>query len=151
MLRLLPTCHLAATSTVLDRFTEDFQPHCGTYAWESRVFKALWLETFNTRGAYVWGAEAGVTHMHCNHTAGVCVQAFRQGLYPSIQAHTGTIDAFWNCLKDHMPASLRTRVQQARVNPLLMKYTREWQWRYVNGSRDLLLRTGHAMYRNFFG
>ena len=82
--------------------------------------KALWLHT-----SYGWGgwgcygslaAEAGVTHMHCNHAASVFVKAFRQRPYPSIQAHTGTVDALWKCLKDHMPASLCTRVQKTRDN-----------------------------------
>ena len=73
------------------------------------------------------------------------------GPYPSIQAHTGTVDALWKCLKEHAPPSLGTRVQKAGVNPLLMQYTRQWQWRYVNANRGLLLRTGHAMYRHYFG
>ena len=55
-------------------------------------------------------------------------------------------------MKYHVPASLCARVRKARVNFLLMQYiTRQWQWRYVNGNRDLLKETGHAMYRHYFG
>ena len=70
-----------------------------------------------------------------------------------LMVHTGTIDALWKCLKDHVPASLCTRVGKGggRMNPLLMQYARQWQWRYVNRYRDLLKETGHAMYRQHFG
>ena len=61
-----------------------------------------------------------------------------------MQAHAGTVDALWKCLKEHVPASLGTRVQKA-PNPLLIQYARRWQWRYVNAHGDLLLAAGHAM------
>ena len=93
---------------------------------------------------------------HVEHMCGVgwvggvgCLKTL--GTFPALMVHTGTIDSLWKCLKDHVPASLCTRVQKARVNPLLMQFTRQWQWRYVNGSRDLLKETGNAMYRHYFG
>ena len=58
-------------------------------------------------------ANAGVRHEHCNHAGGVFVKAVRRGPFPALMVHTGTIDALWQCLKDHVPASLCTRVQKS--------------------------------------
>ena len=49
--------------------------------------------------------------------------------------------------KDMVPANLQTLVR-TKVNPLLMTYVKQWQWRQVVPHRDLLDKTSKTMHKD---
>ena len=50
-----------------------------------------------------------------------------------ISVHTGSIDNVWKMLKEHIPNSVNSK-SGGHPNAVIMKYCRQWQWRYENAS-----------------
>ncbi|CAE7197440.1 vwkA [Symbiodinium natans] len=71
-----------------------------------------------------------------------CVKV-RQGPYPSILVHTGTVDAIWQQIKSWLPNGIRT-CTNGRPNPVIMQYVRQWQWRFQTRQK-LLEATGRML------
>lgn len=71
-----------------------------------------------------------VLHRSVSHASGEFVKKEKiNGRLVSI--HTGEIDNIWNGIKTNIPKSLCSR-QHGEVNPQLLQYARQWQWRWEN-------------------
>ena len=58
--------------------------------------------------------------------------------------HTGAIDGMWRLYKGSVPTSLRSREGDG-ICPNIMKFTRQWQWRWHQNKDDLLTKLGQKL------
>ena len=94
-------------------------------------------------------AECGLRHESCNHAGGQFVKVVRRGPRPKLNVHTGGIDCVWKRVKEQLPGSIHTLVNK-KVNGLLWKRVRQWQWRNANRTKCLLFVTGKALHAAAF-
>ena len=74
--------------------------------------------------------ELKVLHRSVSHASGEFVKKEKiHGRQVSI--HMGEIDNVWHAIKAAIPKSLTTK-RKGEVNPLLLQYARQWQWRWFN-------------------